>query len=96
MLRAFAHARERDPSARLRIAGLGVPDAAFHRLVDQLGIAGSIEFLGERDDVPALLEACDGVVLSSRSEGLPNAVLESMARRRGDRTPVGIGREEAA
>jgi len=35
--------------------------------------------LGERDDIPELMRAADALVLPSRSEGTPNAVLEAMA-----------------
>ena len=44
-----------------------------------LGIADRVRFLGLRDDVPALLAACDLVVLSSLHEGLSLSVLEGMA-----------------
>ena len=44
-----------------------------------LGIADRVRFLGLRDDVPALLAACDLIVLSSRHEGLSLSVLEGMA-----------------
>jgi glycosyltransferase involved in cell wall biosynthesis len=35
--------------------------------------------LGERRDIPDILNACDVVTMSSRSEGSPNAVAEAMA-----------------
>jgi len=35
--------------------------------------------LGERPDVPALLKTADLFLFCSRTEGLPNAVLEAMA-----------------
>jgi glycosyltransferase involved in cell wall biosynthesis len=40
---------------------------------------GRLKFLGSREDVPALLAACDLFVLPSLFEGLPIAVLEAMA-----------------
>ena len=44
-----------------------------------LGISDRVRFLGLRDDVPALLAACDVVVLSSLHEGMSLSVLEGMA-----------------
>jgi glycosyltransferase involved in cell wall biosynthesis len=38
-----------------------------------------VRFLGRIEDVSGLLAAVDVAVLSSRSEGMPNAVLEPMA-----------------
>ena len=42
-------------------------------------LPSGVELLGERDDVPTLLEASDVFVLSSTSEGLPISILEAMA-----------------
>ncbi|MEV6911266.1 glycosyltransferase [Amycolatopsis sp. NPDC051071] len=42
-------------------------------------LSGRIRFLGTREDVPDLLAAADVTVLTSDWEGLPLAVLESMA-----------------
>ena len=44
-----------------------------------LGISDRVIFLGLRRDIPSLLDAADGYVLSSAWEGLPNAVMEAMA-----------------
>jgi glycosyltransferase involved in cell wall biosynthesis len=40
---------------------------------------GRIQFLGSRSDVPTLLSAADITVLTSDWEGLPIAILESLA-----------------
>jgi glycosyltransferase involved in cell wall biosynthesis len=56
--------------------------AAFlHRRVRDLGLSGTVRFLGWRDDVPRLLAAADGYVHTARWEGpaLPLAVMEAMA-----------------
>ncbi|HWE38652.1 MAG TPA: glycosyltransferase [Isosphaeraceae bacterium] len=44
----------------------------------RLDLDGRVRFLGQRDDVPALLAAADLLVLPSLYEGLPNVVLEAM------------------
>ena len=56
------------------------------RLVEQSGAAGKIHFVGLSDEVPDYLRAADVFVLPSKSEGLPNSVIEAMACR----TPVVI------
>ncbi len=48
-------------------------------LCAHLCIAGSVRFLGAVDDIAGLYAASDLALLSSRSEGCPNAVLEAMA-----------------
>lgn len=44
-----------------------------------LGIANNVIFLGERNDIPDLLNMSDAFVLPSLWEGMPNSVLEAMA-----------------
>ncbi|MGH9385546.1 MAG: glycosyltransferase family 4 protein [Vicinamibacterales bacterium] len=51
----------------------------FEALLAELGVHTRVKFLGPRGDIAALMGACDVVVLSTRSEGLPNSVLEAMA-----------------
>jgi glycosyltransferase involved in cell wall biosynthesis len=50
-----------------------------HAQVTELGLGERVRLLGVRDDVPRLLAACDLSTLASDWEGLPVAVLESMA-----------------
>ena len=49
------------------------------KLTDNLKIGDSVRFIGEVDDVAGLLKAVDLCVHSSKSEGLPNAILEAMS-----------------
>jgi glycosyltransferase involved in cell wall biosynthesis len=63
----------------LLIVGDGQQRAALFRLARELGIANRVHFAGWRGDVPNLLAAADLLVLPSRWEGMPNAILEAMA-----------------
>ena len=50
----------------------------LHRRVEKRSVQDRFRFLGFRNDTPALYSAADIFVLSSRSEGLPMVILESM------------------
>jgi len=54
-------------------------EKSLKALAFDLGLGDSVRFLGPVDDVSGLLGAVDLCVHSSRTEGLPNAVLEAMA-----------------
>ncbi len=63
----------------LWIAGEGSDRTALQAQIDRAGLADRCALLGQVDDVVALLHAVDIFALSSRREGLPNALLEAMA-----------------
>ena len=65
--------------ARLAIAGRGPLLNLLQQQVTQLGLEENVTFMGVRQDVPALLAAADGFVLSSAWEGMPNVVMEALA-----------------
>ena len=65
--------------ALLLLAGDGPNRDAVRTQVTELGLGDRVRLLGVRDDVPRLLAACDLSTLASDWEGLPVAVLESMA-----------------
>ncbi|MDQ3289171.1 MAG: glycosyltransferase [Pseudomonadota bacterium] len=70
------------PSAQrpwMGLAGGGPLRDELEELAARLGVAEDIGFLGERRDVPRLLQAVDFLVLPSHFEGQSNAVLEAMA-----------------
>ncbi|MGB9624120.1 MAG: glycosyltransferase, partial [Phycisphaerae bacterium] len=54
-------------------------EARLRDLARRLGIADHVRFLGRRDDVPQVLGAFDVFALTSRREGMSNAILEAMA-----------------
>ena len=73
-------ARLKDTPLRCVILGDGPERTRLEALVRSRGLEGSVLLLGERDDVPAWLSAIDVYCLPSLWEGLPNALLEAMAR----------------
>lgn len=63
----------------LLLVGDGPDRPELQRQFDQRGAGSRVHFAGWRPDVPAILRACHLLVLPSRWEGMPNAVLEAMA-----------------
>jgi glycosyltransferase involved in cell wall biosynthesis len=79
LLEAFARIADAHPAWRLTIAGTGPEE---RRLIEQsieLGIDDRVRFCGLVADTRRLLLESSLFVLSSRSEGFPNVVLEAMA-----------------
>jgi glycosyltransferase involved in cell wall biosynthesis len=79
MLRAFAKVRERQPRTVLLLVGRGSLQADTEALAGTLGPAGGVRFLGVRSDVPEIMSAADGYVMSSAWEGMPIVLLEAGA-----------------
>lgn len=81
LLRAFAAARRAlpDQDPLLVFAGDGPERGRLEALSASLELEGAVEFLGFRDAIERELQAADLLVLASRVEGLPNALLEGMA-----------------
>lgn len=67
------------PSIHLVFAGDGSTLAAVMKLTEDLGIADKVHFLGFRNDIPRLIKGSTAVLLTSRREGLPRCILESMS-----------------
>jgi glycosyltransferase involved in cell wall biosynthesis len=78
-LRAAQRVHEKVPDAAFIIAGEGELKEATQELARTLGIAERTFFIGRCKDVGAVLSISDVCVLSSRSEGFSNAILEYMA-----------------
>ena len=67
------------PIARFRIAGGGQDLESLRRAVDAAGLSDSVDFMGERSDVPVLLGDADLFLNTSLYEGQSIAMLEAMA-----------------
>ncbi len=79
LLEAFRRVVDAHPASSLVMVGDGPLRGELVHLAGTLGIGERVRFLGERQDIPALLRAFDLFVLSSISEGMPLTVLEAMA-----------------
>ena len=65
--------------ATLLIAGDGPERETLQQQIDSLGRSNHIQLLGHIADPRELFAALDAFAISSRSEGLPNVLLESLA-----------------
>ncbi len=80
-LRSAALARHRTSNLRFICVGREDPTIGefLRSLAQELGIAGALTWLGLRTDMPSIYNALDVCVLSSKSEGFPNVLIEAMA-----------------
>jgi glycosyltransferase involved in cell wall biosynthesis len=78
-LEAAALLRRDYPEARFLVIGDGPCRRDLERAAAALGLGGAVAFLGERTDVPELLDTAHVFWLTSSSEGLPNVLLEAQA-----------------
>jgi glycosyltransferase involved in cell wall biosynthesis len=76
-VRAVARAAQIEPRVRGIVAGAGAELGAVVAEVQRSH--GTVQALGRRDDVPALLAAADVVCLSSAFEAMPVVLVEAMA-----------------
>lgn len=74
---AILHARGVPFSAL--IAGEGPLRADTEALIAARGLEAHVRLLGQRDDIERVFAALDVFVLSSKSEGMSNTILEAMA-----------------
>jgi glycosyltransferase involved in cell wall biosynthesis len=79
LLKAWVRVVERHPGMKLVVLGQGPEEEDLRELSGRLGLAGSVEFPGLTRRVEKYLQEADLFVLSSRAEGLPNALLEALS-----------------
>jgi glycosyltransferase involved in cell wall biosynthesis len=79
LLEAAALVMRRFADIELLFVGDGPRRSELEAIARQHGVDRQTRFLGHREDVPAILADSDLFVLPSRSEAMPNAVLEAMA-----------------
>ena len=79
LIQALALVHREFPGARLRILGRGVQLPELEAVAEAAGVRGHCDFEGFTPDPFPLLESADVYVLASRSEGMPNSLLEAIA-----------------
>jgi glycosyltransferase involved in cell wall biosynthesis len=84
LVRAWLRVRDASPTPPLLVlAGRrGATASKVARLVGDLGLEEAVRLTGTVDDVDGLFAATDLAVHAAHVEGVPNAVLEAMARAR--------------
>ncbi|UCF05946.1 MAG: glycosyltransferase [bacterium] len=67
--------------AHVHLVAVGEGEAGneYRRVAAALGLAGRVHFLGQRNDVPALLAEADMLVVPSLIEATPYVIIEAMA-----------------
>ncbi|WP_312794220.1 glycosyltransferase family 4 protein [Tianweitania sp.] len=83
-IEAAALVHKTHPAARFVVVGgpdAFMPDYAerLHRRSHELGLDGVLHFLGDRDDIPAVLASLDIFTWLSRGEGMPHVIAEAGA-----------------
>jgi glycosyltransferase involved in cell wall biosynthesis len=76
VIMAFALLKRTD--IHLVLVGEGQLETETKQLVQKLGLANTIHFLGYRRDIPTLIHAANCTILASMHEGLPRSVMESL------------------
>lgn len=79
LLQAIAAVRAAGVPARLTIVGVGELEAALREQATGLGLADAVDLVGFQEQPERYFAHADVFVLSSRYEGMPNVVLESLA-----------------
>jgi sugar transferase (PEP-CTERM/EpsH1 system associated) len=79
LVQAAAALKAQGERFRVVIAGEGPLRGALEAQIDRLGVSDCVQLLGHRGDVERFFAALDVYVLCSRSEGMPNTILEAMA-----------------
>jgi len=79
LLKALSIVRLRFPQTDLVIAGAGPQHTALKAQSEALGLTAAVRFAGNIDRPEIFFPGASAFVLSSRHEGLPNALLEAAA-----------------
>lgn len=79
LLKAFRRITEKKEDYILKIYGKVDESLGLRRLAEELGIVEKVLFMGQVDDILERIKDASVFVLSSVSEGMPNALMEAMA-----------------
>jgi polysaccharide deacetylase family protein (PEP-CTERM system associated) len=78
-VRVAASVIERKPKTKFLLVGDGPLRIKTEKLIDSFNLKDNFFLLGSRKDVVDILPAFDSFLITSRTEGLPRSLLESLA-----------------
>lgn len=78
LIEAFAQVHAKLPDYVLKIYGEGSLRQTLQMKIDKLGLEQSVFLMGEEKNIKEAIKRASVFVLSSDSEGLPNALMEAM------------------
>lgn len=78
LLKAINEVRKTNLSLKLLIAGEGFYRSVLEQYIQENNLSAHVTLLGNREDVPVLLQLADAFVFPSHYEGLPGALIEAM------------------
>ena len=79
LINAFKNVVDKAPDCKLYLVGDGKKARELNEQVGKLGLENNVSFLGYQKNPYAYLYNADVFVLSSKKEGFPNALIESLA-----------------
>ena len=79
LIKIFAEICKRSDNVVLMLVGDGYLQNVIEQQVDKEGLNEKVLFLGVRNDVAQLLQACDTILFPSLFEGLPVSIIEAQA-----------------
>lgn len=78
LIRAFAKVEKVHPDYKLILYGEGDKRSELEQLAVELGVADKVEMPGNVNDISSRIQSAGIFVLTSKTEGMPNALLEAM------------------
>jgi len=78
LIKSIAILEKKYPKIKLLLAGDGPEKNNLMQLSEKLGIADNVTFLGQRNDIPQILNSLDIFISPSQYEGMSVAILEAM------------------
>jgi glycosyltransferase involved in cell wall biosynthesis len=81
LLKAISLVKDKTPQFRIDIYGDGPEEKNLKSMTQKLGIGDYVKFCGFTDNILPVLKESDFMILPSRSEGMPNILLEAWSQK---------------
>ena len=79
LIRAFTRVLEKHPDYKLKIYGDGPDKEKYNKLIDSLHMKDNVQLMGKTSNALAAICESEIFILTSRYEGMPNALMEALS-----------------